>query len=57
VNRGGHLAILRNGFKNTKENEVAVGDIVPAAEEWFDETLAEASPDMLRAMIRVRNNP
>jgi putative transposase len=31
---------------------VAAGDIVPVTGEWFEETLAEASPDMLRTMVR-----
>jgi hypothetical protein len=31
---------------------VAASDIVPVTGEWFEETLAEASPDMLRTMVR-----
>jgi transposase-like protein len=31
---------------------VAVNDIVPAAGEYFEDTLAAASPDLLRTMIR-----
>jgi putative transposase len=31
---------------------VAAGDIVPVTGEWFEETLAEASPDVLRTMVR-----
>lgn len=31
---------------------MAVNDIVPAAGEYFEETLAAASPDLLRTMIR-----
>jgi transposase-like protein len=50
--RGGHLAILRSGFGSTKESEVAAGDIVPVPGAQFEETLASASPDVLRAMIR-----
>src|SRR5512142_679868 len=50
--RGGHLAILRSGFGATKESEVAAGDIVPVPGTQFEETLASASPDVLRAMIR-----
>jgi putative transposase len=50
--RGGHLAILRSGFRATKESEVAAGDIVPVPGAQFEETLASASPDVLRAMIR-----
>src|SRR5512146_3285421 len=50
--RGGHLAILRSGFMATKESEVAVGDIVPVPGAQFEETLASASPDLLREMIR-----
>jgi transposase-like protein len=30
---------------------VAAKDILPAEGEWFDETLAQASPDMLREMV------
>src|SRR5439155_24814992 len=50
--RGGHLAILRSGFGATKESEVAAGDIVPVPGVQFEETLAVASPDVLREMIR-----
>src|SRR5690348_16171705 len=50
--RGGHLAILRSGFGATKESEVAVGDIVPVSGAQFEETLASASADLLREMIR-----
>src|SRR5690348_1219094 len=50
--RGGHLAILRSGFGATKESEVAAGDIVPVPGAQFEQTLASASPDMLREMIR-----
>src|ERR1700761_5566505 len=50
--RGGHLAILRSGFRATKESEVAAGDIVPVPGAQFEQTLASASPDMLREMIR-----
>src|ERR1043166_1502935 len=50
--RGGHLAILRSGFGATKESEVAAGDIVPVPGAQFEETLASASPDVLREMIR-----
>src|SRR4051794_27060300 len=50
--RGGHLAILRSGFGATKESEVAAGDIVPVPGAQFEETLAAASPDVLREMIR-----
>src|SRR6201984_521399 len=50
--RGGHLAILRSGFGATKESEMAAGDIVPVPGAQFEETLASASPDLLRAMIR-----
>ena len=52
VMRGGHLAILRSGFGATKESEMAAGDIVPVPGAQFEETLASASPDVLRAMIR-----
>ncbi|GLW97023.1 hypothetical protein [Microtetraspora sp. NBRC 16547] len=31
---------------------MAVNDIVPAAGEYFEDTLAAASPDLLRTMIR-----
>jgi putative transposase len=36
----------------TKENEVAVSNIVPAAGESFEQALASASPDLLREMVR-----
>ena len=52
VMRGGHLAILRSGFRATKESEVAAGDIVPVTGAQFEETLASASPDVLREMVR-----
>src|SRR6204780_870008 len=50
--RGGHLAILRSDSGATKESEVAVGDIVPVSGAQFEETLASASPDVLREMGR-----
>src|ERR1700759_1799534 len=50
--RGGHLAILRSGFRATEESEMAAGDIVPVPGAQFEETLASASPDMLREMVR-----
>src|SRR5690242_19590199 len=50
--RGGHLAILRSGFGATKESEVAAGDIVPVPGDSFEQTLASASPDVLREMVR-----
>ncbi len=31
---------------------MAAGDIVPVAGEMFEQTLASASPDVLRAMVR-----
>jgi transposase len=40
------------GFGATKESEMAAGDIVPVPGAQFEETLASASPDLLRAMIR-----
>ena len=46
------MAILRNGLVETKENEAAAGDIVPVPGAQFEETLASASPDLLRDMIR-----
>jgi putative transposase len=52
VTRGGHLAILRIAWFETKESEVAVGDIVLVPGAQFEETLASASPDLLREMIR-----
>jgi putative transposase len=36
----------------TQESEVAVGDIVPVPGAQFEETLASASPDVLREMVR-----
>src|SRR5262249_9704820 len=50
--RGGHLAILRSGFGATKEGKVAAGEIGPGPGAQLEETLASASPDLLRAMIR-----
>jgi putative transposase len=44
--------ILRSALSETKENEVAVGDIVPVPGAQFEETLASASPDLLREMIK-----
>jgi putative transposase len=44
--------ILRSALSETKENEVAVGDIVPVPGVPFEETLASASPDLLREMIK-----
>jgi putative transposase len=44
--------ILRSALSETKENEVAVGDIVPVPGVPFEETLACASPDLLREMIK-----
>jgi transposase-like protein len=52
VKGGGHLAILRDAKSDTKESEVAAGDIVPVPCAQFEETLASASPDLLREMIR-----
>ena len=49
---GGHLAILRNGLVETKESKVAAGDIVSVPGAQFEQTLASASPDMLREMVR-----
>jgi hypothetical protein len=49
---GGHLAILRSGFGATKESKVAAGDIVPVPGGSFEQTLASASPDVLREMVR-----
>ena len=44
--------ILRSALSETKENEVAVGDIVPVPGVQFEDTLASASPDLLREMIK-----
>jgi putative transposase len=44
--------ILRIGVYETKENELAAGDIVPVPGAQFEETLASASPDLLREMIK-----
>jgi hypothetical protein len=51
--RGGQLAILRSGFGATKESKVAAGDIVPVPGSSFEQTLASASPDLLREMVRM----
>jgi transposase-like protein len=50
--RGGHLAILRDAKSETKESKVAAGDIVPVPGTQFEQTLASASPDVLREMVR-----
>jgi hypothetical protein len=52
VKAGGHLTILRDAKSDTKESEVAVGDIVPVPGAHFEETLASASPDLLREMVK-----
>jgi transposase-like protein len=44
--------ILRSAHYETKENKVAAGDIVPVPGASFEETLASASPDLLREMIK-----
>jgi transposase-like protein len=44
--------ILRSAHYETKENEVAAGDIVPVPGARFEETLESASPDLLREMIK-----
>jgi putative transposase len=44
--------ILRSAHYETKENEVAARDIVPVPGAQFEETLAAASPDLLREMIK-----
>jgi putative transposase len=44
--------ILRIAVYETKENEVAARDIVPVPGARFEETLASASPDVLREMIK-----
>jgi putative transposase len=44
--------ILRSAHYETKENEMAARDIVPVLGTQFEETLASASPDLLREMIR-----
>ena len=36
----------------SKENKVAAGDIVPVSGGRFEDTLASASPDLLREMIK-----
>jgi putative transposase len=44
--------ILRIAHDETKEDEVAAGDIVPVPGARFEETLESASPDLLREMVR-----
>jgi hypothetical protein len=44
--------ILRSAQSETKENKVAAGDIVPVSGAQFEETLASASPDLLREMVK-----
>jgi putative transposase len=43
---------LRSAHIETKENEVAAADIVPVPGARFEETLAAASPDVMREMIK-----
>jgi transposase-like protein len=52
VKGGGHLAILRSAFGATKESKVGASDIVPVPGDSFEQTLASASPDVLREMVR-----
>jgi hypothetical protein len=40
VKGGGHLAILRDAKSETKEREIAAGDIVLIPRAQFEETLA-----------------
>jgi putative transposase len=44
--------ILRSAQDETKENEVAAGDIVPVPGARFEEALESASPDLLREMVK-----
>jgi putative transposase len=44
--------ILRSAHVETKENEVAAGDIVPVPGARLEDTLEAAGPDLLREMIR-----
>jgi transposase-like protein len=44
--------ILRSAHYETKENEMAARDIVPVPGARFEDTLASASPDVLREMIK-----
>ena len=44
--------ILRSAYYETKENEVAAGDIVPVSGAQIEQVLASASPDVLREMMR-----
>lgn len=44
--------ILRNAHYETKENEVAASDSEPVDGAYFERTLASASPDVLREMLR-----
>ena len=46
--------IIRIAQSETKENEVAAGEIVPVPGAQFEETLESASPDLLRDSPRPR---
>ena len=46
--RGGHPRDPSKWFGATKESKVAAGDIVPVPGDSFEQTLASASPDLLR---------
>jgi hypothetical protein len=48
----GHLAIHSKWLVETKESEVAAGDIVPVGGAQFKEALASASSDLLQETIR-----
>jgi hypothetical protein len=43
--------IFRCARSETKQNEVAVGDIMPVSGARFEGTLASTSPDMMRETI------
>ncbi|WP_285620592.1 hypothetical protein [Actinoallomurus iriomotensis] len=44
MSRDGHSAILLDANRQSKESEVAAGDIAPVTGERFEQTLASASP-------------
>lgn len=51
--RGSHSVILRRAkFALSRENKVAVNDIVPGPADRLDSTLASVGPDLLREMIK-----
>jgi hypothetical protein len=55
--RDSYLAILRDAKSETKESEVAVGDIVPVGGAQFKETLAGEGDIALACRVRTQLSP